>query len=139
MTFASAIAISIQVYVSSMRNAGRNIFEMTETFRTRLEEAQYLSKKLAGQESRFNEQLKQRVQTALERAAVPFGDAHVLLGQLDANRYDGKDRLWARAKFVLREDLLMQGMEKTESAMAALREVTNEALLDLQLLVFDLN
>ena len=118
--------ISIQVYTNSMRNADRKIFEMTEAFRSQLDEVQYQYGKLQRQESCLNEEFAQRVSNVLHRAEMPLTEAVALLHKLDINRHDGRARLWARAKFVLSEDLLKQGLEKAEDAMAMLREVANE-------------
>ena len=128
LTFAGALMISIQIYMNSMRNADRNIFEMTETFRSRVDEVQYLYGKVQRRGSCLDGELAQRVGYAMSRAEVPLKDAVALLHQLQAHRYDRRGRLWARVKFVLTEDIIKQGLEKTESAMATLREVANEAL-----------
>ncbi len=126
LTFAGAFMISIQVYVNSMRNANRNIFEMTEKFRSRLDEVQYQYGKLQRHARCLDEEFAQRVGSAMHRAEVPLRDAVALLHKLDTNRHDGRSRLRTRAKFVLTEDLVKQGLEKAENAMAALREVANE-------------
>ena len=128
LTFAAALLISIQVYVNSMRNADRNILELTETFRSRVDEVRYLDDKLQRRRTGLNDELAQRVSYAMQQAEVPFGEAGALLRRLDGSRYDGSRRLWARAQFVLREDLLKQGLQKTENAMGTLREIANEAL-----------
>ena len=119
--------ISIQVYMNSMMNADRIVFEITETPRSQVDEVQYLHGKLQKRASCLNEELAQRVVNAMHRVEGPIRNAEALLHQLAANRYDGRGCLWARAKFVLGEDLLKEGTSKTENAMATLREVANEA------------
>jgi hypothetical protein len=113
LTFASAILIGMQVYVNAMRNAERNMFEMTDTFRTRLDEAQRLAHKLQEQNDLNNREQDGLVYGALRRVSDELGRAGNLLDRLEPSRYDGRKRLWARAQFILREDMIKEGLEKT--------------------------
>jgi hypothetical protein len=128
LTFAGAILISIQVYVNAMRNAERNMFEMTDTFRSRLGEADRFVRKLQEQSDSGNREQNYLIHQAQDQVRFELQRAEDLLHQLDPSRYDGRNRMWARARFVLREDMLKEGLEKTEKAVTSLKEVANEVL-----------
>jgi hypothetical protein len=127
LTFASAILISIQVYYNSMRNADGNIFEMTNTLQSRVEEAQILFRKLQQVDS-INENQRQRLEVAFRQVKDSLVRASDLLERLRTDTYDGKRRLWIRAQFVARKNLIKEGIEKTAKAMKTLREVSNDLL-----------
>ncbi|KAF8847882.1 hypothetical protein BDZ45DRAFT_754427 [Acephala macrosclerotiorum] len=127
LTFVGAILISTQVYLNSIRNADRNIFEMTNKLQSRMDEAMHLRRRLLGLEDKLggNAGLAARLYVAIDRVQDPLGQADALLGRLNIGRYD-KIKLLTRTKFVFREELIKQGLEKTEKAMETLREVAND-------------
>ena len=126
LTFAGALMISIQVYVNAMMNADRNMFEITNTFRSRVDEVESLKHKLQENSGRIDGHLIQRVEIALDRVRDLLSQAYALLERVDNRSYGGKRRLWFRAKFVLRADLVKEGLEKTAMAMDSLREVASD-------------
>jgi hypothetical protein len=100
LTFAAALLISIQVYVNLMRSVGRNILEITQTFRSRVDEVIYLEDKLERRQADLDGELGERVRHAMYQARQPIEKPRVLLEQLDNNRYDGSRRLWARVRLL---------------------------------------
>ncbi|CZR59431.1 uncharacterized protein PAC_09323 [Phialocephala subalpina] len=61
----------------------------------------------------------------MQRVREPLREADDLLRRLNIGRYD-ENKLLTRTKFVFREELIKQGLEKTEKAMGTLREVAND-------------
>jgi hypothetical protein len=57
-----------------------------------------------------------------------FGQAGKFFEQLKMKRYDGGKQMWARARFVLRLDMIKDGLDKTEQAMVSLKELTADTL-----------
>lgn len=128
LTFLGALLITIQVYVNSMRNAERNLAEMMESFQSRIMELQRLGGRLMNQERRNSghAELSERLSHAMGRVAVSVKEADDLLRRINPGRYDGKRRLWVRAKFIMREELLMKGLGDIEKSIEALKGVANE-------------
>jgi hypothetical protein len=129
LTFAGAIAISIQVYFNAMKNADRQIFEMMYTFRSRLEEVKLLRDKLEKKSMHtLNGAQGERLNSEMDRVAVLFAEADHRFSQLNDRRYNRTGRLLNRAKFVVKENLIKDGLEKIEKAMEVLKQVANDVL-----------
>ncbi|PVH76333.1 hypothetical protein DL98DRAFT_657554 [Cadophora sp. DSE1049] len=121
LTFAGALFISIQVYAHSMRNAEWTLREMRATLESRYEEVEHLMRKLEAQDRHhIEENLRRRLVIALDQARGPLHAIGTLLQELDSRNYDGGKKLWLRAKFIQREEMIKDGLAKTESAIGTL-------------------
>ncbi|PVH68876.1 hypothetical protein DL98DRAFT_599142 [Cadophora sp. DSE1049] len=132
LTFVGAFLVTVQVYFNSMRNAERNIHEMTETLHSRIGEVRHLEKKVKGSRAEIDDAHRERIESALNQVHEPMESVYRLLERIDEGRYDGKRRLWLRAQFILREDLIKEGLEKSEKAMGLLREAANDVLTSVE-------
>lgn len=131
LTFAGAIAISIQVYFNAMRNADQHMEEMMYTFESRVREVDLLRRKLEEKSEHIGGDQGERLGREMNRTRELFIQAFGLLTQLrDDNRYNSR-RHWllARAKFVVKENLIKEGLEKIDKAMEMLKGIANDVLL----------
>jgi hypothetical protein len=103
--------------------------EMVSNLDARYQEVGHLKARLETvppDDSGLDGEGRHRLGTAMHRVEVPFHEAGRLLERLGSGRYDGKRRLWARAKFIMREEMIRDGLEKTDKAMDILKEVAND-------------
>ncbi|KAN0099846.1 hypothetical protein V8E51_013621 [Hyaloscypha variabilis] len=133
LTFAGALIISIQVYINSIRNADRRMCDMTDTLRSRVHEVQHLNDKLQGQSSCIDEDLRGRLGWAIHRVNVPLREAEDVLHRLACDRDYRKRQLLIRARFVFAEDIVREGLEKTEKAMETLKDVADDVFSEVVL------
>jgi hypothetical protein len=126
LTFMSALIISIQVYVNSIRHADRQMLELESTFESRVHEVRSLSRKIELRADAVDGRLAQRLQTVMPRVQIYLDELSDLNGKLHSRRRGRRGRFWARAKFVLVQDIIAQGLEKAGKALEDLRGVAND-------------
>ncbi|KAI0384270.1 hypothetical protein F5Y04DRAFT_249405 [Hypomontagnella monticulosa] len=124
LTFVSAILISAQVYFNSMRNADRNIRDLMATFESRYDELVRLERKLRS--SHIDGSSSGKFHHTLDGVCATIYEAKALLGQLCDEWSSRRRRMLTRAKFVLREDIIREGMEKTETGIEILRGLADD-------------
>jgi hypothetical protein len=129
LTFVSAIIIALQVYVDSMRNAESKLKEMEDTLRLQYDKVNSLVTKLRVQSKNLDDDLKTRLMLALGRVQQPLVRASDLLGEVTDIQHQRKNRVWRRAKFIIREDMIKEGIEKIDKAMQPMNEVASEIFL----------
>jgi hypothetical protein len=126
LTFVSAIIIALQVYIDSMRNAESKLKDMEDTLRLHYDKVNSLVTKLRVQSMNVDNDLQTRLMLTLGRIQVPLMTASDLLEEVTSFQHRGKSRVWRRAKFIIREDLIKEGIAKIEKAMQPVNEVANE-------------
>ncbi|KAH7310933.1 hypothetical protein BKA65DRAFT_161432 [Rhexocercosporidium sp. MPI-PUGE-AT-0058] len=128
LTFTGALMISTHVYFDKMINAERNILEMMSMLEMKFGDFQHLAAKLEIELRRGfgGGELDHRVIAALRGAERSLDETHRLLDRLRPDSYDRGNRLWLRAKFMQREEMIRGAMAKMETGMTTLREVAND-------------
>ncbi|PSN66688.1 hypothetical protein BS50DRAFT_676436 [Corynespora cassiicola Philippines] len=123
LTFVGTIEISIQVYFNSIKKAKRDMCHMRDAFQSRMREVRMLIMVI---ERKFEQALRTSNETSTplyDGARSRLIEAENLLQQLNSRQWLGKNRLWIRAKFVMRDNLIKKGLEILNVAVKEMREL----------------
>jgi len=102
------------------------MFEMADTLQMRYEKVKRLKNKLGNQSKNIDADLKARLHHAMDRVQNPLEQTGKLLDRQYNSWRSEKSQFWIRAKFVMRENLIKEGLEKMERAMQTLDEAAND-------------
>ena len=125
LTFVGAAMISIQIYLSSMRNAKWDIHLMSRRLELRLAEVQHLQDLLDDNSGVICEMLS----PGLQKANATLKDLEHRLLQIDRGSGEKRGRYLKSTRFVYAVDHLKKCIEEADEAMGITRGQVVRALL----------
>jgi hypothetical protein len=128
LTFVGGFLISINVYINSMRNAGRSLFGIANAIGSRSHGFDDLERKLQ-QSNTLDSDLARSLRQKVELAGEIILHAAEQLDQMNGDPDSRNRRVWGHSNFVLKQDLSLKDLERMDKVIETLRGGVHDVVL----------